>query len=372
MKNKTYQILTMLNKRQTPIIKQVIDWKLLLSTLLFFSTIQLTQIIAQDNADKQIQKAYELRMKGDTDSAIKMIDEIIEKNPSNALAFFEMARIKPNDNIDLLQKAFDLDPQNPMYGFELANANMLKAYIALMQGKEEESKEPLQQCMDNLKKVLKIKPECKESLMFLIELNLFFDDLRNNDDLAIFMRNLKNIDPVYATQAEIVKKGAEVNAVEYWQKFMDENGKTPEILIRMGMASLNMGNTEKAETIFEEVLNADPERNDLYLQLARGHLYKAMQADQETAKKEMGLIKKYINIYLEKEDNKVNHLEAWCYGWLSMVERRSGNNEMAQTYLDKANKLDPNFSRATALPELTADSPPNEITYKYRSYFTPF
>ena len=97
-----------------------------------------------------------------------------------------------------------------------------------------------------------------------------------------------------------------------------------------------------------------------------------MQADQETAKKEMGLIKKYINIYLEKEDNKVNHLEAWCYGWLSMVERRSGNNELAQTYLDKANKLDPNFSRATALPELTADSPPNEITYKYRSYFSPF
>lgn len=343
------------------------------SLLLFFIAFPLFQLMAQgSDSNSQVLNAHELLKNGQIEEGIKLLESVLDNDAQNAMAYFELSRTEPEEKLSYLEKAVEMDSQNPMYAFELANAYMLEAYKAMQKGDEEAVNKPLEQCISSLKHVLDIKSDCKESLMFLLELNVMFDDIGTKDDASKYLAKLKEIDAVYGAQGELILASSDIDAFDFWQSFMDNHGRTPELLIRQGMASLNGGKTEKAETIFKEVLNKDPDRNDLYLQLARGHLYKAMRAKPDARQKEVDLIKKYIGIYLEKENNKAKNVEAWCYGWLSSLERRSGNEELAQTYLGKAKNLDPNFSRATALPSDKFDFPPNEISYHYKSYFTPF
>lgn len=338
--------------------------------LLCFSPFQL--LAQNEMVDAKVMQAYEWRMSGRTGEALQLLDTLVKEHPDNDLAYYELSRIRTEDKVNYLAKAHELTPENPMYAFDLANAYMLEAYKAFMQGDEAAAEEPLKQCFSSLKQVLAVKPDCRESLLFLIELNAAFEKEGSREEAEKYLVQLKKTDPVYGAQGNLILSDPEINAVDYWQSYMEENGKSTEAQYRQGMAALNMGDTDKAEEIFNEILKNNTSRNDLYLQLARGHLYKAMQGDDETRGKEMDQIKKYISMYLDHETDKIKGLEAWCYGWLSIVERKSGNEEQAAIFLEKATKIDPNFSRATALPPIKEDAPPTVISYEYKSYFRPF
>lgn len=45
-------------------------------------------------SDNTVQKAYELRMQGKVDEAKTLLEEAISKNPTNAAAHYELARIQ--------------------------------------------------------------------------------------------------------------------------------------------------------------------------------------------------------------------------------------------------------------------------------------
>ena len=330
-------------------------------------------LLAQNEpAEAKVMQAYEWRMSGQTEEAMHLLETMVKEHPDNALAYYELSRIHTEDQINYLEKAHELAPENPMYAFDLANAYMLEAYKAFMQGNEAAAEEPLKQCFASLHQVLAVKPDCKESLLFLIELNAAFEKEGSREEAEKYLVQLKKTDPLYGAQGSLILSDPETNAVDYWQSYMEENGKSSEVLYRQGMAALNMGDTEKAGAIFKEILEDNPARNDLYLQLARGHLYKAMRSSEETRGTEIEQIKKYIGMYLDNETAKIKGLEAWCYGWLSMLERQSGNEEQAAILLEKATKIDPHFSRATALPSINEDAPPDVISYEYKSYFRPF
>ena len=85
---------------------------------------------------------------------------------------------------------------------------------------------------------------------------------------------------------------------------------------------------------------------------------------------EIPLIKENIHKYLDMDGEKTACVEAWCYGWLGMIEERGGNEDQAEIYFNKANEIMPDFPRYTALPE--EDRPPNLVAYQYSSYFSPF
>ena len=85
---------------------------------------------------------------------------------------------------------------------------------------------------------------------------------------------------------------------------------------------------------------------------------------------ELNKFKENINLYINAGITKPKAIEAWCYGWLGMIEKRQGNNKLADKYIDQAKRLMPNYPRFTAIP--TIDQPPNVVAYQYKSYFSPF
>jgi hypothetical protein len=87
---------------------------------------------------------------------------------------------------------------------------------------------------------LKIKPDCKESLLFLVDLygNLPPEMGGSKNNAEKYLISLKNVDPLYAAQGELYLAGDKVDIVEHWQTYIDEHGKSQEAMIKLGKANL--------------------------------------------------------------------------------------------------------------------------------------
>ena len=328
---------------------------------------------SQDNTNDII-KAYELRMDGRTEEAIIALSEIIEADPSNAMAHFEMARSLENEKkTDHILKALKYDPQNLAYKFYQANLQMLEAYKAMKSNNKELISINLDQCTETLKRILAVKPDCKESLLFLIDIyGTLPEDMGGNRYLATtYLETLKSVDPLYAAHGELILKfkDGDVDMVEYWKTYIDNHGESNEALVKLGKAYLMTNDRAMAKETFDKVIKSDPAQVVLHLDVARSHLYGAMRGG-DNSDDELNEFKENIHCYLNTEVEKPKLIEAWSYGWLGMVEERQGNKKLAKEYISKAEELIPNYPRFTAIPKI--DLPPNVIAYQYKSYFSPF
>jgi len=94
-------------------------------------------LFAQDNTDS-ILAAYEHRMNGNVEMAKAIINKVLENDPTNALAHFEMARtVKDQRKSYHIEKALLYDSENLMFRFFQANLHMLDAYKAMKKNETE-------------------------------------------------------------------------------------------------------------------------------------------------------------------------------------------------------------------------------------------
>lgn len=348
--------------------------KTIVKYLVFALAMQPIFSLYSQNNTNDIIKAYELRMDGHTEEAINVLSKIITSDSTNALAHFEMARSLENDKKTYhIIKALDYDPKNLVYRFYQANLQMLEAYKAMKTNNKESITKNLNLCTETLKSILAIKPDCKESLLFLIDIyGSLPEDMGGNMDMAkTYLKTLKSIDLLYAAQGELILKSKEpdFDIVNHWKTYIDTNGAGNEALVKLGKAYLMTDNRVKAKECFNKVIKRDPEQVILYLDVARAHLYEAMKGGDKHDEA-LNKFKENVYLYLNAVVKKPKLIEAWCYGWLGMVESRLGNNKLADEYIAKAEKLIPNYPRFTAIP--TIDQPPNVVAYQYKSYFSPF
>ena len=330
--------------------------------------------LCSQNNTNQIIKAYELRMDGHTEESINILSKIITSDSTNALAHFEIARAMENDmKTDHIIKALNYEPKNLVYRFYLANLQMLEAYKAMKTNNKELITKNVILCTETLKSILAIKPDCRESLLFLIDIyGSLPDEMGGNINMAnTYLKTLKSEDLFYAAQGELILKSKEpdFDIVNYWKSYIDTNGDSNEALVKLGKAYLITDDKVKAKECFNKVIKRDPEQIILHLDVARAHLYGAMRGGDKNDE-ELIKFKENVNLYLNTALKKPKLIEAWCYGWLGMVEGRLGKNKLRDKYIAKAEKLIPNYPRYTAIP--TIDQPPNMNAYQYKSYFSPF
>ncbi|GAA4270650.1 tetratricopeptide repeat protein [Hyunsoonleella aestuarii] len=348
--------------------------KTIVKYFVFVLAMQPMFLLYCQNNTNEIIKAYELRMDGHTEEAINVLSKIIRSDSTNALAYFELARSLENDKkIDHIIKALDYDSKNLKYRFYLANLHMLEAYKAMKTNNKELITKNLNLCTETLKNILAIKPDCRESLLFLIDIyGSLPEEIGGNMDIAkTYLKTLKSVDLLYAAQGELILKSKEpdFDIVKHWKTYIDTNGESNEALVKLGKAYLMTNKKVKAKECFNKVINRDPQQVILYLDVARAHLYGAMRGGDKQDK-ELNKFKENVLLYLNTAVKKPQLIEAWCYGWLGMVEGRLGNNKLGDEYIDKAEKLIPNYPRFTAIPAI--DLAPNVVAYQYKSYFSAF
>jgi len=352
-----------------------------IALLLFFTYgILLSNAFAGKEPDKAVMRAYELRMTGKVDEARKLLDSILSTDSTNAMAWYEKARIthymfvggggtKIEDILLSISKAVAYDPTNVTYAYYSAVVSFLNAYYEMQIGKAEVDYHIVETC-NQFKKVLKLKPDYYEAMLYLVEINKSLPKELGGDSLQAeeYAYILSKLDKLFSDKAQALMAPEGTDLVLYWQRLLEKAGYMPEYLIETGKACLMANDIKNGEKYYFEVIGTDPSFNLLILDLARYYILKVMK-NPLLAKDELPKAKSHLEMYLQTTPQPAVPFKAYALGLLARVEMVLGNQFKHKA---EALALDRYFSRATGIPTLLLFDPPDKISQNYFSFFIPY
>ncbi|MHC1777762.1 MAG: tetratricopeptide repeat protein [Lentimicrobium sp.] len=334
--------------------------------------------------EKEVKKAFELRMSGKVDEAKTLLEKVLAKDSTVAMAHYEMARLKHymmvgsgEMNIEgtfaSASKAVSCDPENVTYAYFKAISAFMKAFMAMHTGDQGAIKDNIAETCILMEKVLALKPDYCEPMQYLVEIYGMLPKEMGGDSLkaVAWAEKLAATDKYFGARAKAVLTPEGTSMIKFWEDQIIMNGRTPELLRQAGIACLFEDKPEEAEKFFEEAMKADPSKNPGMLDLGRYHMMMVMQ-DRELAATELPLAKIFFEKYLVTVPEPVVPLKAYTLGLLARVEMFMGNQEAGDKLMEEANALDKYFSKASGVPNLMLFEPPDKICHQYFSFFSPF
>lgn len=365
---------------KTTDIKSIIRMPLLGITFLLISSIGFFSVSGcQPDNNKEVLKAYELRMEGKVDEALAHIDSLLSVDSTNALANFEKYRIlwhmvkggadipmKIEEIMAFVEKAALYDPDNVIIAYANAEASFLKAYMGVG-----DDKEAVEEISRNFGRVLELQENHPQAMLYLVEIySQLPEDIGGDPEKAAdYADQLKDINEYYAAKAELMLN--EQDELQYWLGYLESHEKTPELLEDIAAAYIYEDDLVNAEKYYKEAIALDAERNYLILNMARYYMYQVMQ-QLAPADSVLPIAATYINTYLESKPAPNIPMEAYALGMLVKTKMFSGQKEEGTEILEKAKELDPYFSKASGLPGVSEFEPPDSIKPRYSSFFKPF
>ena len=331
------------------------------------------------NTDNRVKEAFELRIEGKTDQAKELLINILKVDSTNAEANFELARtlnymnlMGSKDADKALKLALKYDPQNIIYAYYNAKNCFLKAYIAMHQGGDN-IKTRVNDVCDEFIKVLEMKPDYPEAMMYLVEIYGMLPEEMGGDKVKAeeYTQKLEKLDKFYGAKARLVMMPEGSDMVDYWKNYMIKNGEDCKALKELGVAYLFLDDVDLAEEVFEKAMAMDQSQNIRLLDLARFHMMKVMQ-NKDAAATEIPKSKEFIEKYQASKPEPIPPLKAFSIGMLVNFEMFSGNNADAEKLMAEAKALDPYFSRAFGIPSLAIFEQPDKLDHHFQSFFSPY
>lgn len=333
--------------------------------------------------EKEVKKAFELRMSGKVDEAKALLESVLAKDSTVAMAHYEMARLKHyrmvgsgEMNIDgtfaSASKAVTYDPKNVTYAYFKAIMGFMKAFMAMQTGQGSVKDNIGETCL-LLEKVLTLKPDYCEPMLYLVEIYGLLPQEMGGDSLKAlaWAEKLAATDKYFGARAKAVLSPEGTSMLKFWEDQLTVNGRTPEMLQQAGIACLFEDKPEQADEFFKEAMKADPSKNPGMLDLGRYHMMKVMQ-HRELAPTELPLAKTYFEKYLQTGPEPIVPLKSYTLGLLARIEMLMGNQALGDKLMQEATALDKYFSKASGVPNLLLFDPPDQVCHQYFSFFSPF
>ena len=338
------------------------------------------------NTTNRIYHAYELRMDGKADSAKILLDQILEEDSTNALAWFEVTRtIQHLGNADMrkmvenqeqalysINQAIKFDPGNWYYHSYKGSIEALNMYISLNMGKENVGEE-IQLMENTYLKALELNPEAYEIKLQLVE--IFYGlpaEMGGNPQKAkLYADELQNSDGVFGALGNEILMPEDADYIAYWENILEKYPENEQVKESLGTTHLYSGNVEEAGKYYGEVIDGNPKKVRLYLNLGRYYMMQIMQG-AATADSMAPLIEKEFNKYLNSSPEPNNSMKAWVKSHLSKIKYHAGQEETGKLLQEEANTLDPYHSRATGLPDQALFCKPGEAVSNIGYFFRPF
>jgi tetratricopeptide (TPR) repeat protein len=322
-------------------------------------------------------------MEGMVDEAMMVIDNLLEKDSTHALANLEKYRImeymlisgadidiEMEDAMVYIERAAEYDPDNVVIAYEKALASFLHAYMFMKEG-EGDPKEAVDAIIQDFEHVLELQPGHPQALLYLIEIysqlppNMGGDLEKAKQHAAL----LKESDEYYAAKAELMLNPQE--ELGFWLEYAENHERTTEVLEEIGTAYLYEEDPEQAEIFYREAMEMDDSKNILILNLARYYQFLAMTGEAKPDSV-FPISAIYIDQYLASEPAPIIPMKAYAMGMKVKVLKFAEKKEEGQQLKDEAKALDPYYSRAFAIPDQTLFEAPDKITPRYTSFFKPF
>jgi|WetSurMetagenome_2_1015567.scaffolds.fasta_scaffold94290_2 hypothetical protein len=337
------------------------------------------------NASK-IFEAYELRISGKAEKAEELLNELLKKDSTDALAYFELARTKYHlflggaqyssekweEVTNSIQKAVRLAPDNEIYAFYYAYACFFNSFISMMEQNPDVGKNVTQTC-DAFKAVLKLNPDCHESLLYLVDIYATLPENMGGDKekARIYAAELNKKDKLFGAMANARFLPDTADYVSYWQNVGKEAGKSAQFSEELGRAYLLKSDTENGTKHFQDAMNTDRNRSYLYMHLARYHILSSQQ-NMETQAGHLEQAEKMANSYLLSSPELTSPLKAYGYGIMALIKMIGKDDNGRDEYQKKAESIDPYYSRATGIPPDMLYCQPDKVKIQYYSFFMPF
>ena len=336
--------------------------------------------------DNTVTEAYELRMKGKVDQARTLLEETLSKTPDNAAASYELARTqmymalgKPKnleqsfaDAQQSIDRAVAGDSQQVMYHTFAGHVAYFQAYHALLSGKPDLKEHFIKAC-NSFEAALKLKPDYPQVMLYLVELHSQFPEKAGADkSKAKQYAGQLETDEVYAAKAKSILFPESCD-VEFWKALLSKNQPgNADVLEELGKAHLRENQVEQAVKCFEQAVELDSEKTTLFLDLSIYHTFRAMRAgdDKQLFQNSLTAGDAAITRYLDAKP--ILPMEAYALGVQSKYKSHSGDKEQARQLVQRAQTLDPYFSKATGAPDPDQFIPPTEISKIHRYLMRPF
>jgi len=352
---------------------------------MLFMGIQFTEScsVKGSKPKKDVRKAFEMRMNGKVDEAKAHLDSILEKDSTNAMAWYELARlkqymlvgggdVKTTEILANINKAVVLEPKNVTYAYYKGIACFMNAFMAMQMG-QGEVKDKIAETTTQFEKVLALKPDYHEARLYLVDIYGMLPPDMGGDSLkaATHAEKLSSMDSYFGAKAKAALAPEGTDLVKFWDDLIAFDSENANLFMEAGRACLYKEDPKSAEINFEKAIRIDPTKNILILDLARYHVMKVMQ-NRDVAATELPIAKTYLEKYLKSLPEPNIPLKTYTMGLLARVEMFQGNQAVAEKLMADAKLLDPYFSRASGVPTLLLFDPPEQITHHYFSFFSPF
>jgi len=336
----------------------------------------------KETCDKDVMKAYDLRMQGKVDQALALLDSIIENDSTNAMAYYELSRVHKymltgggdvsmKEILTNVDNATLYDSGNVIYAYAKALDLFLNAYMSMHKGNDDDVAIAIGKTCQEFKHVLELKPDYSEAMLYLVEIYALLPQEMGGDSAkaTTYVELLEQTDDYYAAKATLVMNP--VDEVTFWQDYLSKHDTTPDVLKEIGITYLYKEDPDQAEIYFNKVMLLDSTQNTLLLDLARYYMMLVMQ-NRELADSILPISAKFTRQYLASEPVPIIPLQAYATGMLVKIGMFTGHKEEAEKLMEEAKSLDPYFSRAFAIPGPGIFEPPDQIIYHFSSFFRPF
>jgi tetratricopeptide (TPR) repeat protein len=333
-----------------------------------------------------VQGAYELRLGGNADAALVMLGQVVASEPGNAAAWYELARTKahialgnPPSMMEMMkasqeaaEQASMLEPDNLIYAIYKAKARGMEAYIALHQNGLD-AKEKVQGALAAYGQVLVLKPDYHEAKLTMVEYlkNLPPEMGGDPEKAERYTKELEKADAILGAHAREMMLPEGADTIAFWEKVLVQHPDNADVLERLGKANFYAQKPGQGIEYLKQAMRLDATKNILHLDIARYYMYQAMR-DQSKLNALAPKMKEAYMAYIDSTPEPVNSMKAYAKGGLARILSHSGDKERANQIRKEAEALDPNFSKASGIPDqnlyIPLDQIPRGFTYFYRLF----
>jgi tetratricopeptide (TPR) repeat protein len=335
---------------------------------------------------RTVQEAYELRLDGNADAALALLERAVATEPDNAEAWYELARTKahiglgkPRSMMEMLkesqaaaEKAAKLEPDNLIYAIYKAKSCGTGAYIALQQ-QAPDAKHKIQEYISSYEYVLELKPDYHEARLSLVEYLKMLPPEKGGDPAKAekYTKELEKADAVLGAQAREMMLPEDTDLVAFWQKVLEDNPGNADVLERLGKAYLYEDKDEQGIQYIKQAIRLNPEKNILHLDIARYYMYQAMRDMNKLETLAPKMDEAYM-AYIVSKPKPIPSMLAYAKGSLGRIKSHTGDKELANKLGNEAKLLDPSFSKATGIPDQNLFIPPEQIPHGFVYFTRPF
>ncbi len=335
-----------------------------------------------------VTEAFDLRMRGKVDEARSLLKERLADAPDDAAAYYELARTLMHMALGnpptieqgfanaqtAIDQAVSHDSHQVVYHTYAARIAYFRAYVALQMGKPE-LHDHFAAASRAYETALKLKPDYPQVMLYLVELHSQFPPNAGADKskARAYAAQLETRGDIYAAKAKSIVS-PESCGVEFWQGVLTNDGeRRAEVLEELGKTHLKNEQLDQALNCFNQAVELDPTKTYLFLDLSIYHTFRALQArttDKELFRQSVKAGDAAITKYLESKP--IQPLEAYALGVRSKYKSAAGDQEQARQLVQRAEKLDPYFSKSTGAPDPDLFIRPTEIATRHRYLMRPF